>query len=824
MKTLLLIALLCAVNLSFAQPKLQSYGEPFVKSNVVDLKAMQSRFTNTGSCDTIAVLIDIGEEGGSNTQNFQAVFIALNGQCTNATVKDFAGNDVTVNLGKPSSNNLATFTAAARGIDGNLYVGTEGDGGHLIRIDMRNKTAVDLGKPYTSSVSGKVTALGIGADFSVCGIVQEGGSAYAFRYKYGCSFDVLAYTGSSPYNLNAYISANYPDFTNIVDVATDSVYTYVEANNVNNNNHVLFAINNATNEVKAVDLLSGTGGGYVHVGYFYIDTYGEDKVYIRNASGSHEIIPSSGGGLVLSLAAAPAGKRVSSRIWTSKALNAVSDYTTEYNNDDFKFYYKNAGVDSGFKNLSNCVRKVGKPIATIAPYIDSTTGQKSIFIHGAAAQQAFTYNIIAHQLTKLGANVMGAAAAITNSQNYKEVYIGGGSVIQKYSSALPWQYNTDINPKQAYSTYKLPNPLGANCIMKNINGTKLIAAAGVNVGLRPGAIADETSFAIVNTRVDTVTTVYDPLFSEYYYDHKVMDVDQRNKAIVLACGKTSVPYNYKLMAFDTASNRLFHYNVLRPDGTGIGGAYNVAIDTSNNAYITSGGSLLVVTDYFQKGLDDSTEVRAELVYAASGAIGAIGLFPDKKYMVLACSSAGSSVNPSESGVEMHVVDLTDRNKSFPYNMGNTTIVENMIVGDVGRAMDFVFADSLCFVNGFGNLWGFNYSSITAPVIDFDDYLKKGNSDIKQNGIGPIKANEDAAIKFFPNPATSKINVALTSDKATSLKIEIFDAKGTLVSNKDGKIAKGRNIVELNIQNLSSGIYLLRISNASGTQTKRFFKQ
>jgi|GEM_PF-6202394 len=816
MKPKILIALLFVCNACFAQPTLSSYGEPFVRSNVINLGVIETRNTTSGSCDTIAVLIDKGEISGYNTQNFEVLFVTLGGVCENVHVKDYTGvTDVSVNLGEP--------TIWKHGLDGKLYVGTNGDGGHIVRIDIKNKTAIDLGKPYSSSGSGGyISALAMGADLALCGVVSDNGQNYAFRYTYGCSFNLLAYSsGSSSYNLNLYVAANYPTFTNVADVTTDSVYTYVQASNADNSNYVLFAITNATNKVSAVDLLSGIGGGYLHGGYFYIDTYAEDRVLIRDASGIYEVAPTSGTPTLTS-ASATAGKRLSKDIWKSKAFNAASEYGTTYNNDDFKFHFTNS-TDSGDINLYSCIRKVGKPISALAPYINGTTGDTSLFIHGDAARQGFSYNLNNNTLTKLGANTNAATSAITNAQDYSQVYIGGhngaGGRIQMYSSGSPWLYGT--NPADVYNVatpYPAPNTVGWFNNMKMIKNPAYIIAWGTNAANRIGATIDETALAIVNPNNGNINSIYHPLFSQYHYG--AMDVDQKNKYIVMASNRdnptTGIYYTNTLMVFDTAGQLKFNYILRGPNGDTMANLATVSVDTSNNLYYSEGGALYVINDYVTKGLNDSTSVVGQLVYTGPGAIRAQALLPDLKYIAVGVGNNGTDK------YEVHIVDVTDRGRSYPSNLGNTVIVQNSISPSDGKPVEFAFVGKYGFLAGFNNLWGFDYSSVTTPVLDFDNY------DVQRNAPGGIKASMAASeiqtIKAFPNPAKQLINITLTSANNQSSNIQIYDARGTLVSTKKVTLVSGKNTIEVNIQHLASGMYLLKLANASGVLTKRFIKQ
>ncbi|SDH25567.1 endonuclease [Winogradskyella thalassocola] len=75
----------------------------------------------------------------------------------------------------------------------------------------------------------------------------------------------------------------------------------------------------------------------------------------------------------------------------------------------------------------------------------------------------------------------------------------------------------------------------------------------------------------------------------------------------------------------------------------------------------------------------------------------------------------------------------------------------------------------------------------------------------------------ASVKIHPNPVKNTLTVDLKSDVSTS--IEIFDILGKRVLNET--ISKTSN---LNVQNLKSGIYIVKVTQDNSTVTKKLIKQ
>lgn len=89
----------------------------------------------------------------------------------------------------------------------------------------------------------------------------------------------------------------------------------------------------------------------------------------------------------------------------------------------------------------------------------------------------------------------------------------------------------------------------------------------------------------------------------------------------------------------------------------------------------------------------------------------------------------------------------------------------------------------------------------------DDHTPRGKIAIKDNSI----SNQ---ITVFPNPATNQINLKTTTP---IISVQLIDIRGQLLRSwKDQK--------QLDIQNISKGVYVLKITTNEGTQAIRFVKE
>ena len=75
--------------------------------------------------------------------------------------------------------------------------------------------------------------------------------------------------------------------------------------------------------------------------------------------------------------------------------------------------------------------------------------------------------------------------------------------------------------------------------------------------------------------------------------------------------------------------------------------------------------------------------------------------------------------------------------------------------------------------------------------------------------------KDSAINIFPNPATENLTIE-TTEKAT---IEILNIAGQII--KTINTTDKQTII--NVENLSSGVYIIKAKTDRGVAVKRFIK-
>jgi hypothetical protein len=81
-------------------------------------------------------------------------------------------------------------------------------------------------------------------------------------------------------------------------------------------------------------------------------------------------------------------------------------------------------------------------------------------------------------------------------------------------------------------------------------------------------------------------------------------------------------------------------------------------------------------------------------------------------------------------------------------------------------------------------------------------------------------------RIYPNPATSIINVVITTPLDDKFTVLITDINGKVVDKKSVIAIAGYNAVHFDVRNFASGTYIVNLINNSSSETSslRFIKQ
>jgi len=124
---------------------------------------------------------------------------------------------------------------------------------------------------------------------------------------------------------------------------------------------------------------------------------------------------------------------------------------------------------------------------------------------------------------------------------------------------------------------------------------------------------------------------------------------------------------------------------------------------------------------------------------------------------------------------------------------------------------------------------------TSPALDSSTYyywrLKASHhtdisdwSEVWSFLVGSVGINDpvlsETTVKIFPNPSNGPLNISMNHDEESNLNISIIDLVGQEVFVENVSFVKGSDILQLKVNHLSNGIYMIRLQNDKNTYTKK----
>ncbi len=145
-----------------------------------------------------------------------------------------------------------------------------------------------------------------------------------------------------------------------------------------------------------------------------------------------------------------------------------------------------------------------------------------------------------------------------------------------------------------------------------------------------------------------------------------------------------------------------------------------------------------------------------------------------------------------------------RNNVF-WIINETPVIGSLPVGDTALS-SLTRCGSIVANNGCGR-------AFTAPTIN--------NVGMTITASPVLKTNEfsDSSFSVYPNPATNLVKISSKENVVVNA-ISITDINGRVVKNNK---FENRANIEVNISDLTSGVYLIKITSNEGTETKKIIK-
>jgi|GEM_PF-3104471 len=154
--------------------------------------------------------------------------------------------------------------------------------------------------------------------------------------------------------------------------------------------------------------------------------------------------------------------------------------------------------------------------------------------------------------------------------------------------------------------------------------------------------------------------------------------------------------------------------------------------------------------------------------------------------------------PSPYGEELTFTESGEQTLSFEYTF-------DMVNPKIFHTLDSVSAIAFLQDNSTKEILQVTYM----PAISF------------ANSIDDIKDTDGVKVDIAPNPCTGNTKLYLTMEYAGKVSIDIYNTKGSLVKKMPATdYQQGNHVIDINMEDLSSGIYFIKVNNGESSFTKK----
>ncbi len=192
------------------------------------------------------------------------------------------------------------------------------------------------------------------------------------------------------------------------------------------------------------------------------------------------------------------------------------------------------------------------------------------------------------------------------------------------------------------------------------------------------------------------------------------------------------------------------------------------------------------------------------------------------------SGMPEQISSDNSGHTYLALNLGTKNTNYisEYNYtGATTWTDTIVSGGFSNISTISPDNSgkLFFSGSFDSMSAFQLDPAIRTTYSLNIYM--GVIDNKDNVSEGVERTQfpNTTFSLYPNPTTQNITLKYTSSIPAAYACTITDITGREVQNTQIQAMTGQNISQVNIQNLSAGMYIISLQNGNTVQRVKFIK-
>lgn len=287
-------------------------------------------------------------------------------------------------------------------------------------------------------------------------------------------------------------------------------------------------------------------------------------------------------------------------------------------------------------------------------------------------------------------------------------------------------------------------------------------------------------------------------------------------------GASSYNVRYKLTSSGTWTNTTSGTTSKTVSGLTSGSDYEWQVQTdcgggstsaysSSATFSTTGGGGGGCSDAYEP---NETSGAAKTVVVGTTTTGLISSSTDVDWLKFTTTSPNTKIKVTMSSLpadyDMRLYNQSVSQKKISQNGG--TVDETMIWNTKSSGTRYI------------KIYGWDGAYDASDCYDL--LVETSSSNFRTDGSEIIFDDyaDNTIIGIYPNPATSTMSVDYFSYQEMDVDVVVTDLLGNVIANTKASVVNGENMIEMNVTDYASGIYIIQISNGKSRYNEKFVKQ
>jgi Pregnancy-associated plasma protein-A/Secretion system C-terminal sorting domain/Fibronectin type III domain len=129
-----------------------------------------------------------------------------------------------------------------------------------------------------------------------------------------------------------------------------------------------------------------------------------------------------------------------------------------------------------------------------------------------------------------------------------------------------------------------------------------------------------------------------------------------------------------------------------------------------------------------------------------------------------------------------------------------------------------------YVYGYNGIFSSTLCYSLKVTLSATNFRSDGSTDGATEELELPVVFENAGFGLFPNPATERVNVEIPMSNEADVQVNLIDPAGKLLISSNKTLTKTNNRVELDLSNLTTGVYFVQVRNGEMVKTRKLVVQ